>query len=713
MGWTLSGKHVKTIHNSSYKHAMSNQEPVVRLIIVDDKLEDAEQTISLLRNGGIPVRPSRPETLEELQVALSGAGSDLILASLACQLIPFQSVAEAALTSGKDTTLIALLDQLDEGTLGEAFSLGARNFALRGRAEHLRLVIKREAKIRGNRRAMRRLEASLRETERRCDALIASSRDPIAYVHEGMHIRANQAYLEMFGYESFEDIEGLPLLDMVGPEDTDTFKQLLKDISRGEAPPKNVELKARHSDGGTFDAVMEFTSASYEGEPCIQIVLRPQLFDAEMARELDDLRQRDQITSLYNRQHFLDELDDVIAAAAEGVPNQAIILMELDNYAALLNAIGMANADELLRSTAARLQAKLPEDAIAARFTDHGFTVLLRHADHLQTRALAESLCKAFEAAILEVGEHSLNTTMSVGGVQIGQKIASVQQVLNKLASCLQTAQTEGGNRIQIFDPSARDRAEEERIAQWVAHMESALKGDGFVQFFQPIIHLAGEPEETYQVLLRLTGPNGDIVPPAVFLPIAEEHGMLGRIDRWVIQRAIVAMAQRRRTQQHTRLFVKISMESLQDPQLVPWIAANLKQTDVPPDSLVLCLTEAMAFTNLKIVQDLHIALKAIGCSLCLEQFGMGLNPFQLLGHLPVEYLAIDHSLIDDLGKNVQNQEKVREIIQHASGQDRQTIAEGVQDASTMTVLFTSGVDYVMGNFLSEPMREMNFDFNQ
>lgn len=692
---------------------MSEQEALVRLLIVDDKLEDAEQTVSLLRNGGIPVRSSRPESLEGLEEALSGSGGDLLLASYKATSIPFKTVAETVTASGKDITLVAILDKLDETSLLDVLDTGARNFVLRGRAEQMRFVVRREGKNRETRRMVRRLEAALRETERRCDALIASSRDPIAYVHEGMHIRANQAYLEMFGYETFDEIEGLPLLDMVGAEGADAFKQLLRNISRGETPPKNVELKARRSDGGTFDAIMEFTQASYEGEPCIQIVLRPQLFDAEMARELDELRQRDQTTNLYNRQHFLDELNVVIAAAADGAADQAMLLMELDNYAALLNAIGMANADELLRRTSERIQAQLPEGAIAARFSDHGFAVLLRQSNHVATRALAKSLSTAFETAILEAGERSLNTTLSVGGVQIGQKIASAQQVLNKVVSCLQSAQVEGGNRIQVFDPSARDRAEEERIAQWVAHMENALQGDGFVQFFQPLIHLSGDPEENFQVLLRLTGPNGDIVTPSLFMPIAEEHGMMARIDRWVIQRAIVAIAQRRRSSHTTRLFVKISTESLQDPQLAAWVGANLKQTDVPAGSLVLCLPESMAFTNLKLVQELNTALTAIGCSLCLEQFGMGLNPFQLLSHLPVEYLAIDQSLIDDLGKNTENQAKVRDIIQRAMGEKRKTIAEGVQDAGTMTVLFTSGVDYVMGNFLGEPHREMNFDFSQ
>lgn len=692
---------------------MSKQQSVIRLMLVDDKIDDAEQSISLLRNGGIPVRPSRPETLAELEAALTNASGEIILASYAARTIPFKAVAEAAQASGKDVVVIALLDQLDEASVSEVLASGARGFALRGRAKFLQFVIGREARISERRRLVRRLEASLRETERRCDALIASSRDPIAYVHEGMHIRANQAYLEMFGYESFEEIEGLPLLDMVGPENADQFKQLLKDLSRGEPPPKNLELKARRADGETFDALMEFAQASYEGEPCIQIVMRPQLMDAEMVKELDALRQRDQITGLYNRQHFLGELDVAISAAAEGASDQALLLMELDNYATLMNAVGVANADALLKATAERIARQLPENAITARFTEHGIAVLLRGSNHNQTRDLAKVLCKSFENAILEVGDHSLNATLSIGGVQIGQKIASAQQVLNKVVSQIQSAQAEGGNRALIFDPAARDRAEEERIAQWVAHMESALKGEGFVLFFQPIIHLTGEPEETFQVLLRLTGPNGDIVTPGVFMGIAEEHGMMARIDRWVIQRAIAAIAQRHRSGRNTRLFVKVTVESLQDPKLAAWIAANLKQANVPPENLVISLPESKAFTNLKAVQELHASLSRLGCGMCLEQFGLGLNSFQLLSHVPADYLGIDHSLIEDLARNPESQAKVREITDRAAELGRKTIAEGAQDAGSMTVLFTSNVQYVYGNFLAPPEHDMSFDFNQ
>lgn len=692
---------------------MAKQQSVIRLILVDDKIDDAQHSINLLRNGGLPLRPSRPESLGELEAALENASGEIILASYSAKVLPFQAVTEVAQASGKDVVVVALLDQLDEEAINTVLSSGARGFALRGRAKYMQYVIEREARIAERRRLVRRLEASLRETERRCDALIASSRDPIAYVHEGMHIRANQAYLEMFGYEDFEEIEGLPLLDMVGAENTEQFKQLLKDLSRGEPPPKNLELKARHSSGETFDALMEFAQASYEGEPCIQIVMRPQLLDAEMVKELDALRQRDQVTGLYNRQHFLGELDDVLAAAAEGASDQALMLMELDNYPVLMSAIGAANADDLLKATSTRIEKLLPPDAIAARFNDHGFAVLLTNSNHADTRELGKTLCAAFADSILEVGQRSLNATLSIGAVQIGQKNASAQQVLNKVVDQLQSAQADGGSRQLVFDPSARDRAEEERIAQWVAHMEGALKGEGFLLHFQPIIHLTGEPEETYQVLLRLTGPSGDVVTPSVFMGIAEENGMMAQIDRWVIQRAIATLAHRKRAGHDTRLFVKITVESLQDPKLAAWIAANLRQAEVPPQSLVLCIPESKASTNLKAVQDLYALLSQLGCGLCLEQFGLGLNSFQILGHVPADYLAIDHALVEDLSKSPENQAKLREIADHAARLDRRTIAEGVQDAASMTILFTSGVDYVYGHFLAPPEREMNFDFNQ
>lgn len=692
---------------------MPQKESVVRLLLVEDRLEDAEGLISILRNGGIAVRPHRPESLDELHLQLSVHNPDLVLASRSASGISFSDVIDAVDACGKDIPVVATVDAIDESVLFDTLDAGARAVAPRSRPDALQRVVRREFDALENRRALRRLEAALRETERRCDSLIASSRDPIAYVHEGMHIRANDAYLEMFGFDSYEDIEGVPLLDMIAPANAEEFKQLLKRLSKGEPPPKTLQIAAQRAEGGVFDATMEFTQASYEGEPCLQIVFRQRTVDPDVVRELDALRQRDQVTGLFNRKHFLDELELIIAAAAEGRPDQSLLLVQPDNYAVLVGEIGLAHTDEFLTGLAKRLEATIGEHCLLARFSDHGFAALCRDSDHAASVAIAEKIRGAFSSHIVEVGDSSLSITVSIGGVQIGEKIASMQQVLGKAGQCLQSAASLGGNRIEMFDPAARDRAEEDRIRAWVEDIRRALQKDSFVLHYQPVISLHGEQSEVYEAFLRMRHENGELVPPGSFLPVAEEHGLIGDIDRWVCERAIDVLAERHRAGKHTTLFVKISATSLGDGMLARQIGERLRQHGLPGERLVLEMPEAKVFTNLKAAQDFARKVTGHGCRIALEQFGSGLNSFQLLQHFDPMYLKIDRSFMADLSKNPENQRKVREIADEARGSGKITVAEFVQDAGSMTVLFTCGVDYVEGQFLAPSGPDMNYDFSQ
>jgi len=690
---------------------MTNKESVVRLLLVEDRIEDAEQITSILRNGGMAVRPQRAESDEQLESVLGSQPIDLVIADIDGKQVPFARVAELVNASGKDVTLLALAPKYDDELVIEAYRAGAARLAPRNRPEIVQAVVRAEFAALENRRNVRRLQASLRETERRCDSLIDSSRDPIAYIHEGMHIRANQAYLEIFGYEEFEEIEGLSVLDLISGSHADGFKQLLKRLSRGEPPPKTLQVSAQRSDGSTFEAIMEFAQATYEGEPCLQIVFRQQTIDAEVVKELDALRQRDQITGLFNRQHFMTELDDAIGAAAEGRNDQALLLLEIDSYANLLNDIGLGHADDLLAATGERLQSTLGDGELVARFGDHTFSVLLKNAAYAKTREVGERITQAFQGRILEVGDRSLSITVSVGGVQIGEKIASTQQVLGKASQCLQSCSSLGGNRVEVYDPAARDRAEEERVLQRVKQVEDALANNGFVLHYQPIISLHGDGGEYYEVLLRMRLPNGELVAPQSFLPEAEENGLSGRIDRWVIGRALATLAERQKDGRDTTLFVNICTQTLLEEQLPGMIGEQIKRLGVEGRRLVIEIPEAKVFTNLKPAQAFQKGIAKHGCGFTLEQFGSGLNSFQLLSHIDAQYLRIDRSFMPDLAKNVEQQKKIREIADKAKELGKQTIAEFVQDAASMTILFTSSVNFVSGNFLAPAGPEMNYDF--
>ena len=687
------------------------KDTTLRLTLVDDSAEDAEAIVSTLRNGGIAVRPLRPLDAGELGQMVASQPMDLLLASRTAKGIPLATVLAQVDGSGKDIPVIVLADAITETDLLADQAAGARAVALRWRPDHVLTVLRREWADLDARRSQRRLEGQMRETERRCDALISSSRDPIAYIHEGMHIRANDAYLEMFGFESFEDVEGLSLLDLVGPQYVSDFKALLKKLSKGEPPPPRFELEARSLDGDSFPATLEFATATYEGEPCVQVVFRRrEEFDPELAREVEDLRQRDMVTGLLNRPTFLRELETAVAAVARGEDQYGLLLVEPDHYQRLLADIGIDSADDLAAALAARLSEKLDDSCIAARFGERTFAVLLR-GNHAHTAALAEKLRAAYASHVFNVGERSASVTASLGGVQIGEKIASVGPVLTRATDCLQAATNLGGNRFEIFDPGAVDRAEEERVQNWIQRLREALQDDSFRLHYQPVVSLQAEPGEVYEALLRLES-NGEIVQPQSFIGIAEDNGLLDAIDRWVVNRAIEVLAERKRNGHDTRMVVKVSPASFADNRLLDLIARQLAAHDVPGDRLWLQTPEAKVFTHLRQAQAFQTAAAKLGCHVGLEHFGAGLDSFQLLSHFQPTFLKIDRVFSEDLGRNAEHQQKIREIAERAQALGIVTVAEHVQDAATMAFLFTANVDYVEGNFLAAPGPLMNYDFS-
>ncbi len=688
---------------------MSKQDQVVKLLLVEDSADEAEQVISMLRNGGIALRPARAVNPDELEKYLAEQIPDLILANPKAKNLQLPEVVSVATQGGKDIGLIAIVGEISENEILAVFQAGVRSVALRRRAEHVQSVVRREFESLNMRRSVRRLESALREIERRCNSLLDSSRDPIAYVHEGMYVRANRAYLESFGFVDFEDIEGMSILDMIAPEDAEDFKGLLKKLSRGEKPPQRINLKARREDGTTFDATMEFAEASYEGEPCQQIILRQQTVSVQLAQELDVLRSKDLVTDLFNRQYCISELERIVGDAALGHSDSALILIEPDNFKQLLETVGLGNADLLLGDMANLMRRHLQESDIAGRFGEYAFGVLVEHRDIEQVRELAETVHKSFEERIFEVGKQSITANVSIGAVLIGEKNANSQTVLTQVSNALRSAQNEGGNRIVVSDPAAEDKADEARNRHWLALLKDALSNDGFILFYQPIISLHGAEGEFYEILLRMQGPKGEI-GPAFFMPVAERHKLMPAIDRWVIANAIKALVEREKAGHKTTFFVKISSASLDDETLLPWIAQQLKNARLRGDALVFEMPESKVVTNLKPARAFVNGLKQIHCGFALEQFGSGLNSFQLLRHVDADYLKLDRNFMAELAKNRESQEKIKELCDHAHHGGKLTVAEFVEDAASMSILFSCGVNFVQGNFLQEPEKIMAFE---
>ena len=521
---------------------------------------------------------------------------------------------------------------------------------------------------------------------------------------------ANKAYLEMFKIEEYAEIEGATFLDMLAGKDVNVFRDVLKQISRGEKPPEKLNLKAQRTDGSTFDAVMELSEASVENEPCTQIVIRQQTGNAEFAKELDALRRQDLVTGLLNKQAFTEELQKAVAAASGGQTDQAVIYLEIDNYRKHLEVVGIDGVDTLLADMGGFLRTAAGANARVARLADHSFGIILLGRVHQACIEFATKLVKQLEDHVIDAGRTSITLTGSFGMCLMSEKMTAPQDVLNKAAESSQAAMRDGGNRLITFDPMEKEKADEAESSKWIASIKNALTKDGFNLMYQPIVSLQGESGEFYEVLLRMNGPNGE-VQPGVFFPVAEKLGLLAHIDRWVIAKIIRTVAERQASGINSTFFIKICPQTIEDGSILPWLAQQLKVARVAGDRLVFEMPESKVVTYLKQVAFFQAGLAQLRCGFALEQFGPGINSFRLLKHVNADYLKIDRSFMAELAKNKENQEKVRSIASEARNAGKITVAEFVEDAGSMSILFSCGVNFVQGNFLQEPQRVMAYDF--
>nr|WP_199048628.1 EAL domain-containing protein [Dyella sp. ASV24] len=673
---------------------------VIKILFIEKSVEDAEQIISLLRNSGIAVRPGRATSAEQVTAALDELGPDIVLFDPSIGTLELREVSRMLDAHGRDLSLIALVGQVDNAAITELFVNGARSVALRPQPKQLMAVIQREFDALNMRRQVRRLEAALRESERRCDALLDSSTDAIAYVHEGMHVRANQAYLDTFGYTDFDDLLGLPLLDMISPSDADELKGTLKGLSKGEKPAGVIELQARRADATSFKASVEFAHAMFEGEPCLQVVFRRQKVDTSMIEQL----QRDPVTGLFNRARMLECVDEAVAAAAQGTKGQSLLLIEPDNWQSIVAGVGLAKADELLAAFANRVEGQLTAHDTAGLLAEHTVGVLLHTRNDEGIKQWITGLQQAIAGGIFDLGTRSITITASTGGSLLGERNANTELLLNQASQALRNAQSQGGNRSDLHDPAAREKADEERERYWLGVINQALTQNDFVLYHQQTISLQDAEGEFSEILLRLNGPQGEVLP-GFFMPIAEKHNLTPAIDRWVLNQAIEHLRARDRMGSPTTFFVKLTAGSLEDKELLPWLGERLRQAALKHGQLVLEMTESKVVTALRPSQEFVQAWQKLGGQFALEQFGSGLNSFQLLNHISADYLKIDRSYMADLPQQAESQKKVAEICRQARELKKQTIAEWVEDAASTSLLFACGVDFVQGNFLQEPQR--------
>lgn len=694
-----------------------DKDNVLRLLIVEASQNDAEIIASVLRNAGYAVRARNAEDGEDVEAALRDQLPDLVICSTELEGFGLGDAIALLQRTGATIPVIATAASADEATVVEALRTGARDLVGRAQPDHLQLVVGREMEFIRAQRSLRRNDAALRESQKRCQALLESSRDAIAYVHEGMHVFANRAYLELFGYNEFPELEGTPIMDMVAPDDHAKFKEFLRgrgtsgDGAGGDLD--SIDLRGVLPDGSLFDATLELAPATIDGEPCTQIIIRSRLDQEELEKKIKQLSMKDLVTGLYNRQYLMDAVNEAVTRAETENARSGLLQIVLDDFRGIKERVGVAGSDLVMGDIARLLESHVDEKDVLARYGDNSFALVTTGSDEDTLRRLGDTLCTAVGDHISEVGTVSVTVACSIGAAIISGEVTDAQEILGQVEFACEKAHAAGGGRAEVFNRAAEQGSAKDRQEQWVSRIRSALKQDGFRLVYQPIVSLHGDANEMYEVLLRMLGDDGTEMNPGDFLGPTEQVGLMAEVDRWVFEHAIEVLAQRLHSGVRTRFFVKLSAASITDEGLAQWLSETLKARRLPGDAVVLEISESVAFTHLKQAKSLVKHTKELHCGLALEHFGSGLNSFNLVKHLPADYLKIDGTFMRDLAENQETQETVKSLTDMAHSMGKLTIAEWVEDAGTLAVLWQCGVNYIQGYFLQEPDGALSYDFSE
>jgi diguanylate cyclase (GGDEF)-like protein/PAS domain S-box-containing protein len=413
----------------------------------------------------------------------------------------------------------------------------------------------------------------------------------------------------------------------------------------------------------------------------------------------------DQLTGLYNRRRFEEELKRELARSGRYSSPGALLSLDLDNFKSTNDFAGHAAGDAVLTAVARVLKRRFRSSDAVARLGGDEFGVLLSAVDAAAARKAAEDLLVAIHNCRPMFGGKTFWITASIGVATFESDDATAGELLVNADLAMYAAKAEGRDRVVLFTTSEGRRARATAKLTWAERIREALdRDDGFVLHMQPILDLSTDKISHGELLLRMRDEYGNLIAPSAFLPAAERFGLIHAIDRWVVRRAIQMIASGA-PKSMLPVSVNLSGDSVVgDPHLLTMIERELKEASVDPSMLIFEVTETAAIANMPEATAFARRVSELGASLALDDFGTGFGSFYYLKHLPVDFVKLDGEFIQNLPQSDVDAHMVNAIVGIAQGLGIKTVAESVSDEETIRLLRRHGVDYAQGFHVGRPV---------
>lgn len=560
------------------------------------------------------------------------------------------------------------------------------------------------------RQQLKTLRHVLSEAEQRANVLIKNSKSAVAYIDQGIHIFANDPYLQLFGFEAMNDIIGIPVIDLIaGGDNVKAFKQFLRQFDKGSRKDVEFNFESKRKDGSTFEAKLQLASATLDGEPVTQIIIQQNNSNsAEVAKRLAEAERKDSLTGIHNRRSFEEQLAALYQQAKQGASTAGLFYIQLDNVGKIRSSLGLQGIDATVKQVAYALDKlltdELLEESHVSRFSDTVFTILVENKSTADLEKLAGKIGSTISELFIEVDKRTTNTTASIAIVKIEKNTPEPRVLLERAMDAINQILIETSNhggRYHLYDASEHANSDDHALAE---SLVDAIANNRFELLFQPIYDINHDRSDFFEVYLRLPLADADntILTPDQFMAVAKAHNLLEKIDRWILINACKKINDVRKSHPEARLLVQLTNASLIDKKL-PSVASQLiNAVGGKAGALTLQFNENDIADHLTVSKSQFTALNQVNCQLCVNNFGSSAKAVEVANFVQPDMVRLARSYVEGID-TPENLEAVKSLIVRTNEIGVDVLMPYIEDAATMSVAWSVGARYLQGFYLEAP----------
>jgi len=676
-----------------------SEQGAVPMIVMTRSQDHVEAINSTLRKAGHPVHCTWLPDARDLGDALTQLNPEMLVAFTDEPGIDLGSIMKVKTQSAPEMPVLIVRENVDETAIAEAMRMGAQDAVTLANRSRLQSVATRELRAYRLERALSTTLSSAREYREQLQNFLEGSADAITHVQEGIIVDANRAWLELFGYSGDDALTGTPLMDLFEQETHPALKGALVACLQGKWTDHALKVQALLSDGSSLGLELTLMKADYDNEPATRISIPANnKKDHDLESRLDEAVKNDSSTRFLQQRYLVAAVRERCAVGIKGGVRQ-FAHIKPDRFADIQHSIGILASEDFMAQLADLLRVQLTPTDLCGRFGGNGFLIMLERGTARDVETWAENVAKRVNAHTFSIDDKTISATVTVGLGLLPPANPDVAAAIADAISATRRGRELGGNQMYVVDKSDTDTRVQAYDKIWVKHIKSALMENRFRLVQQPIASLLGEDKGMFDVLVRMLDEQGSEVLPAEFIAAAERNDLMKNIDRWVIGASLSFAANRKAA----CIFVRVSKDTVLDKSIIGWLETQLRSLRIEPARLCIQVTEEMATQYIKPTIEFAENLRKLGFRFALEHFGTGRDPLKLLADIRMNFIKVDGSLMQGLSTNQLQQQRVKGLVEAAKRKGVETVAERVEDANTMAVLWQLGIEFIQGYFVNAP----------